>query len=77
LFLLFSAASARESWVGVVDCCGVGGCCCVEGGWDCGRPAVGVESDRFSFIDLESESERSLEGMLESAPDLMSIPDEF
>lgn len=60
----------------MVDCCGVGGCCCVGGGWDCGGPTAGVDIERFSFSDLESESERSLEGMPESGPDLMSIPDE-
>ena len=59
----------------MVDCCGVGGCC-GGGGWDSGAPTDGVDMERLSFSDLESESERSLEGMPESGPDLMSMPDE-
>lgn len=45
--------------------------CCADGG-----PAVGVDRERLSFIDLENESERSLGPWLESGPDLMSIPEE-
>ena len=37
---------------------------------------VGIDIGRFSFSDLDNESERSLEGMSESGLDRMSILEE-
>ena len=59
----------------MADCCGVGGSCC-GGGWDCCAPSPSIRIGGSGLDDLESESERPLEGMPEPRFDPMSVPDE-